>query len=263
MPIGSVQYIDKAGIQEFMDFYKTYYVPENAVLSIAGDIDIDDTKDLIEKYFVDIPRGGKEIKQPGIQENPQQKEVIDSIYDRIQLPAIVLAYHIPSISSKEYYAIDMLTTLLSTGQSSRLYKSLVDEQQKATYVSALPAALEDPGLFIALAIANIGISADSLEQAMTREIEKARQIVIDEEEFQKLRNQVENSFVSSISSVSGIAETLAYNYIFRGDTDLINTELENYMQVTREDINAAARKYLVRENRVTLYYLPENQGKGE
>jgi predicted Zn-dependent peptidase len=263
MPIGSAQYIDMASISEFMNFYKTYYVPENAVLSIAGDIDIDETKDLIEKYFAGIPRGTKEIKKPLIQEPSQNKEVIDTVYDRVQLPAIVLAYHIPEINSKEYYAIDMLTTLLSRGQSSRLYKSLVDEQQKAAFVSAFPAAMEDPGLFIAVAISNVGIAADSLEQAMTREIENVRQTVIGEEEFQKLRNQVENRFVSSISSVSGIAENLAHNYIFYGNTDLINTELDHYMKVTREDINNAARKYLVRDNRVTLYYLPENQGKEE
>ncbi len=261
MPIGSAQYIDKAGISEFMDFYKTYYVPQNAVLSIAGDIDIDDAKDIIEKYFSDIPKGEGNIQRPTIREKQQTAEVRDTVYDRIQLPAIVEAYHIPEIKNDENYAISMLTTLLSSGQSSRLYKALVDKQQKAAYVGAFPAALEDPGLFIALGISNLGVPADTLETAMNNEIERVKESIISEEEFQKLRNQVENGFISGISSVSGIAETLAYNYILRGNTDLINTELEKFMKVTREDINNAAKKYLTDNNRVVLYYLPEVPGK--
>ena len=148
MPIGSAQYIDQASIDEFRDFYKTYYVPQNAVLTIAGDIQIDKAEDLIKKYFSEIPRGTGEINRPEGIEPPQTSEVIDTAYDNIQLPAIVEAYHIPAVGTEDYYPIRMITTLLSGGRSSRLYKTLVDKTQKAVYVGAFPAALENPGLFI-------------------------------------------------------------------------------------------------------------------
>ncbi len=162
VPIGSVQYIDKATIDEFREFYKTYYVPNNATLSIAGDIDEDDAKDLIEEYFAGIPRGTKKMHIPTEVEPPQKAEVRDTVFDNIQLPAVIEAYHIPAQGTKDYYAINMLTTLLSEGQSSWLYKDLVDKEQKAVTEGAFPIALEDPGLFITYGIVNQGVKADSL-----------------------------------------------------------------------------------------------------
>jgi predicted Zn-dependent peptidase len=258
MPIGSAQYIDKAGLFEFMDFYSTYYVPQNAVLTIAGDINIDAAKDLVEKYFKDIPRGRKEIIRPEVIEPAQTHEVRDTVYDNVQLPAIVEAYHVPPIGTKDYYSIDMLTTLLSTGQSSRLYKSLVDEQQKAVYIGAFPAGLEDPGLFIAVAIANSGVNAGELEKSIDAEIQKVKDSLIAEEEYQKLRNQIKAQFVNKNSRVAGIAEDLSKYFMLYGDTDLINSEIEKYMEVTKDDIKNAAAEYLKKENRVVLYYLPIN-----
>jgi len=261
MPIGSVQYIDRASLSEFMDFYSTYYVPQNAVLTLAGDLQIDAAKDLIEKYFKDIPKGQKEIIRPKIVEPPQLHEIRDTAYDNVQLPAIVEAYHVPPIGTKEYYAIDMLTMLLSSGQSSRLYKSLVDEQQKAVYIGAFPAGLEDPGLFIAVAIANSGINADELEKSIDFEVGKVRDSLVTDEEYQKIRNQIKTQFVNKASHVAGIAEDLSKYFMLYGDTDLINSEIDKYMEVTKEDIKNAAEKYLNKQNRVVLYYLPLNSKK--
>jgi len=258
MPIGSAQYIDEAALSEFMDFYSTYYVPQNAVLTLAGDINIDEAKELVEKYFGGIPRGKREIVRPKVIEPPQKKEIRDTTYDNIQLPAIVEAYHVPPIGTKDYYSIDMLTTLLSEGQSSRLYKSLVDEQQKAVYTGAFPAGLEDPGLFIAVAIANSGINADELEKSIDAEIEKIKDSLITDEEYEKLRNQIKTRFVNKNSRVSGIAEDLSKYFMLYEDTDLINSEIELYMEVSKEDIKNAAIKYLNKQNRVVLYYLPKS-----
>jgi len=258
MPIGSAQYIDEAALSEFMDFYSTYYVPQNAVLTLAGDINIDEAKELVEKYFGGIPRGKREIVRPKVIEPPQKKEIRDTTYDNIQLPAIVEAYHVPPIGTKDYYSIDMLTTLLSEGQSSRLYKSLVDEQQKAVYIGAFPAGLEDPGLFIAVAIANSGVNADELEKSIDAEIEKIKDSLITDEEYEKLRNQIKTRFVNKNSRVSGIAEDLSKYFMLYEDTDLINSEIELYMEVSKEDIKNAAIKYLNKQNRVVLYYLPKS-----
>lgn len=260
MPIGSAQYIDQASIEEFRNFYKTYYVPQNAVISIAGDIQIDEAKELISKYFSEIPRGTKSIYRPDVEEPVQQSEIIDTSYDTVQLPALVEAYHIPAVGTEDYYAISMLTTLLSGGRSSRLYKKLVDETQKAVYVGAFPAALENPGLFISLAIANQGVDADELKKLIDIEIGKVKYSVITDEEMQKLRNQVETNYVSQNATDAGIAENLAYYYTFYRNTNTINTELDKLMNVSKEDIKRVADKYLRDNNRVVLYYLPVKKG---
>ena len=260
MPIGSAQYIDSASIQEFRNFYKTYYVPQNAVLTIAGDIQIDSAKALVNKYFSEIPRGTREIYRPKPVEPVQSSEVVDTAYDNIQLPALIEAYHIPAVGTEDYYPIRMLTTLLSGGRSSWLYKTLVDKTQKAVYVGAFPAALENPGLFISVAIANQGVQADELRKLIDGVIEKVKDTLITEEEMQKLKNQVETDYVNQNATDEGVAENLAYYYTIYGNTNAINTELDKLMKVTREDIKRVADKYLNDDNRVVLYYLPELKG---
>ena len=150
----------------------------------------------------------------------------------------------------------MLSTLLAEGESSRLYKSLVDEQQKAVFIGSFPFSLEDPGVSIAFGIANMGVSPDDMEKAMDTEFERVQKELISEREFQKLRNQTESNFITSNSTIQGIAESLADYHMYFGDANLINTELERYLKVTREDIRRVAQKYLSRDNRVVLYYLP-------
>ena len=256
--IGSMDHLNAAEDQEFMEFYETFYVPENAVLSIAGDINTEATKELVEKYFGEIPRGGHEIPRPDEVEPPKQEEIRDVVYDNIQLPAVIQSYHIPALGTEDYYAVSMLSQLLSQGESSRLSKAIKDEQQKAVAVGAFPLDLEDPGITIAYGIANVGVSPEDLEAAMEAEYDKVKNELISEEEFQKLRNQIENDFVSSYSRVAGIAESLANYHMYYGDADLINTEIERYMKVTREDIQRVANKYFTKENRVVLYYLPKS-----
>lgn len=256
--IGSMDHLNSARNQDFMDFYDLFYVPNNAVLSIAGDIDIEETKALVEKYFSEIPKGTKEIPRPTVKEPKQTTEVRDTVYDNIQLPAVIQAYHIPAQGTDDFYAVSMLAQLLSQGKSSRLYKALVDEQQKALYVGAFPFPLEDPGVTLAFGIANMGISPKELEAAMEVEYDLVKQELISEKEFQKLRNQIETEFVNNNAHVAGIAENLANYHMYFGDANLINTEIERYRKVTREDIKRVANEYFTKENRVVLYYLPKS-----
>jgi len=257
--IGSLDHLNRASLEEFMDFYHTFYVPNNATLSIAGDIDIEKTKSLINLYFNDIPKGTKPIPRPTVVEPPQTEEIRDIVYDNIQLPAVIEAYHVPAQGTDDYYAMNLLTTLLVDGQSSRLNKQLVDVQQIAVQVGAFPIPTEDPGLFLVYGLANMGKEAKVLEESIDVEIEKVKNELITEKEFQKVRNQIENDFVTSNSTVEGIAESLADYHVYFGDANLINTELERYNKVTREDLMNVAKKYLNKENRVVLYYLPKVQ----
>lgn len=256
-PGGSPEYINQAALSEFIDFYKTFYVPNNATLSIAGDINIAQTKLLIEKYYGSIPKGTKAIPRPTAVEPVKTAEVRDTVYDNIQLPAVVMAYHTPAQGTPDYYAMNMLATILSQGKSSRMQKAIVDKQQKAVFAGAFPLPSEDPGLALVFGVANMGVSPTDLEAAMNAEFEKVKTELISEEEYQKLRNQTESDFVSGNLKMAGIAENLANYYVYYKDANLINTEINRYLKVTREDIQKAAQKYLNKENRVVLYYLPK------
>lgn len=256
-PIGSMEDLNAAQEEDYKNFYKDFYVPNNAVLSIAGDIDIENTKMLVDKYFSGIPKGTKAIYRPDIVEPPIDGEKKDTIFDNIQLPAVVQTYHLPAQGTPDFYAVSMLAQLLSQGQSSRLYRALVDEQQKAVFAGSFPLPMEDPGVNIVYAIANMGVDSDALSDAVDAEINRVQNELISDKEFQKLKNQVENDFVTSNARVYGIAESLADYYMFYGDTNLINTEIDRYLAVTKEDIQRVAREYFKKNSRVNLIYLPK------
>ncbi|MFB9863209.1 M16 family metallopeptidase [Rufibacter immobilis] len=257
VPIGSAQYIDRASLPEFMQFYKTFYVPNNATLTIAGDLDINQTKAWVDQYFSRIPKGTGTIPRPSVEEPAQIEEGRKVVFDNIQLPAVVQAFHTPAQGTDDSYAINMLTTLLAGGQSSRLNKALVDKQQKAVTVASIPMAMEDPGLFINLAVANMGVDVHDLERAMDAEIEHVKNEPISDQEFQKLRNQLETEYINGISTLEGRTEKLASNHALYGNTNLINTELDKILAVTKEDLMRVAKKYLTKENRAVLHYLPK------
>ncbi len=259
--IGYMEHLNAAEEADYKNFYNEFYVPNNAILSIAGDLDIDEAKLWVEKYFGSIPSGEGEIYRPSIVEPAMAGEIRDTVYDNIQLPAVIQAYRIPAQGTPEFYAVSMLSTLLSQGASSRLNKSLVDEQQMALFVGNFPFELEDPGVALSFAICNMGRDPKDVENAMDAEIKKVQDELISDEEFQKLKNQIENDFVSSNSRVSGIAESLANYHMYFGDSNLINSEIDRYLAVTKEQIMEAAIKYYNKDNRVVLYYLakPVNQ----
>ncbi|MCB0525270.1 MAG: insulinase family protein, partial [Saprospiraceae bacterium] len=142
--IGSMEDLDAAQEEDYVSFYKDFYRPDNAILSIAGDIDIAQTKELIDVYFKDIPKGKGSIQRKFPQEPSITHEVRDTVYDNVQLPALIYAYHIPAQGTKDFYAVKMLGMLLSQGESSRMQKIIVDEQQKAAFAGSFPLELEDP-----------------------------------------------------------------------------------------------------------------------
>ncbi len=256
-PIGEAQYIDQATLPEFMDFYKTFYVPNNATLTIAGDIKPEQAKQWVNKYFAEIPKGTKAIPRPTAVEPQWTKEKVDTFYDNVQLPAIVASYHVPKQTDKDYYALDMLSTLLSDGKSSRMYRKLVDEDQIAVQAGAFALPTEDPGLYITYGIVSPSSSPEDVLAAMDTEISKVKDQLISDQELQKLRNIVEDQFVSQVSSISQVGELLADYHVYYGNTNMINTQIQKYLAVTKEDLQRVAKKYLVPANRAVLYYLPK------
>lgn len=255
--IGSMEHLDSAKLSEFIDFNKKFYTPTNAVLVVAGDIDYAKTKKLVEDYFGPIP-SGEPIVRNLPKETPITKEIVDTAYDaNIQIPALVTAYRTPGMTSKESMALQMASSVLSQGASSRMYKKIVDEKKEALMVASFNYALEDYGAYITFAIPSGDAKLESILADMDIEITKLQTSLISEEEFTKIRNQFENNFVSANSKMLGVAENLADGYTFYKDANHINKELDEMHAVTREDIMAVAKKYLNPNQRVVLYYLPK------
>lgn len=256
-PIGKEQYIDLATHGEFMDFFKTFYVPNNAVLVLAGDFNSQEAKPLIEKYFGEIKQGTHEIPRPNIQEAVRKKEERVEFKDDVQIPAVIFAFQAPKSGSKDFYAIEMLNSILSDGASARLNKKIVDEDQKALAVMSAVFPLEDPSPWLFYGIANMEVKAKDLEIALRDEIKKVAQNGVTVKEFERAKNQIESNFIYENSSVQGIATNLAFKYTFFKNADLVNTDLVNYQNVTIEDVNRVAREYLKDESALIIHYLPK------
>ena len=257
--IGEMEHLDSATLDEFLAFNKKFYVPNNAVLVVAGDIDINKTKKMVEEYFGPIPRG-EEIERVSIKEDPIEEELKAEAFDsNIQIPAIITAYRTPSFRSRESRVLDMISTYLSNGPSSKLYKRLVDEKKMALQSGAINIAQEDYGMYVIFGLPQGEFKLTDLITEMDDEIVKIQNNLISERDYQKLLNKFENGFVSSNASVEGIANSLARYYMLYGDTNLINNEIEIYRSITREEIREVANKYLNTNQRLVLEYLPETE----
>lgn len=257
--IGSLEHLASATLEDFKNFNKIYYVPNNAVLVVAGDIDISETKKMIADYFGPIPKGA-DIVQRTYVEDPIEQTIKTTFHDsNIQIPAILMGYRTPEQTSRDAYILDMVSTYLSDGKSSKLYKKLVDEKKMALQVFAFNGSQEDYGSYIVGALPVGENSLEDIKKEIDEEIVKIQSELISEKDYQKLQNKFENSFVNSNSSIQGITNSLARNYMLYDNTDLINSEIDIYRSISREEIKEVANKYLNVNQRVELEYLPEQQ----
>ena len=257
--IGSMEDLNAAKLDEFLDFYKKYYVPNNATLVVAGDLKPEQTKKWIEEYYGSIPKG-EVFPKNFTKDAPisQEKEV--TVTDpNIQLPAYIFAYRTPSNKEKDAYALQMLSTYLSNGKSSVLYKKFVDQDKKALAVQAFNMGMEDAGVFAFFTIPMGATTKATLQSDIDAEIKKLQTELISQEDYQKLQNQFENQFVNSNSSIQGIASSLATYNVLMGNTNLINKEIDIYRSITKEDLKNAANKYLNNNQRIIINYIPEKK----
>ena len=257
--IGSMEHLDAATLEEFRAFNEKFYVPNNATLVVAGDIEIDKTKKLIEAYFSGIPKGAPVEKEKFVEE-PITKTLHDTYHDpNIQIPAIALAWRTPSMKERDAYVLDMVSSVLSDGKSSRLYKKLVDDQKQALQIGAFNLAQEDYGQYVVFGLPLGDTPLDTLVAEVDEEITKLQTELISQREYEKLQNKFENRYVNSNSSVAGIASSLATYQQLYGNTDLINEEIDIYRSITREEIRDVAKKYLNPNQRLELEYLPKQE----
>lgn len=256
--IGEMEHLDAATLDEFLDFYEKFYIPNNAVLVVAGDFDKKQAKKWIEEYFGPIKKG-KLIPKKEYVEEPITEEIRATWKDpNVQIPMYLTAYRTPSMKSRDARILDMISMVLSDGKSSRLYKRLVDVEKKALELGSFNFSQEDYGTYFTYALPIGETTMDEIIDVFSDEIKKLQTDLISEREYQTIINKLENRYVSSNSNVEGVAHNLATYYLLYKDVNLINTEMDIYRSISREEIREAANKYLNDNQRLVLEYGPEN-----
>ncbi|MGC8785007.1 MAG: M16 family metallopeptidase [Armatimonadota bacterium] len=265
--IGSMEDLDAATLEDVQRFFRTYYAPNNAVLAIAGDFDSEQALEWVRKYFGDIPP--QEPPQPVDVSEPERKREKRATYtDRLaNLPAIAMAWKVPPRHSPERYALALLDRILFSGESARLHQRLVKREKSALGVSG---GLEDrrgPGLFTAFVVFKPDRDFLQIEQSIADAIEAVRDRGVRERELQRAKNQLRAERYRGVwgglyglQTPLGRAMELAYHTLFDGDPALINTELQRYLEVTPEEVQDVARRFLTRNNCTILYILPGATG---
>jgi len=256
-PIGSMEHLDAATLEEFQAFNKKYYVPNNAVLVVAGDLDdISKTKEWVNKYFGAIPKG-KDVLVEKFVEEPITTTLNASYQDpNIQKPMIVATYRTPSMKTRDARVLNMISTVLSEGKSSRLYKKIVDDKKMALQIGAFSYSQEDYGMYILYGMPQGTFTSEDIVKEIDEEVVKLQSELLSDKEMQKLKNIYDNNYVNGNSNVEGIAENLASFYLLYGDINLINTEIEMYRSITAQEIRDVAKKYLNPNQRLILDYVP-------
>mgnify|MGYP003615283221 FL=1 len=254
--IGSMSHLDAATLEEFQAFNKKFYVPNNAVLVVAGDFKNEQAKGWIQKYFGPIKKGAA-IQREVFVEEPITQTIKARFEDtNIQIPAIVAAYRTPSMKTRDARVLDLISSILSDGKSSRLYKKIVDDKKMALQIGAFSNSQEDYGSYIIYGLPQAPNTAENILAEIDAEIVNLQTELISEKDLQKLQNKFENQYVNSNSTIDGIADNLATYHLLYGDVNLINTEIEIYHSITREEIRNVAKKYLNPNQRLVLDYVP-------
>ena len=256
--IGSMDHLDRASLSDVREFFAAYYVPNNAVLVLVGDVNPDEGVELARKYFGEIPRSGNDIQRPAIVEPPQQMEERFEIMDNIQLPALFMAFRIPEEGHPDFFPLALASDILTNGDSSRLYRRLVYEQKIAQDVSSIVYNLEEPGLLWISATSMDSTPAGLLEEEVLKSIADIQSEGVTDEELQKVKNQTESSATLGKQRVDQKADMIAHYAVLRNDPGLVNTDIQNYYNVTTDDIRRVVRTYCVREGRTVAHYIPKS-----
>jgi zinc protease len=256
-PIGSMEDLDKATIQDVRDFFNTYYKPNNATLVIVGDFDSAPALAWAKKYFDGIPRSAKPIPRLNNPEPPQSAEnVVKKSYSNTPLPAVVIGYKIPARYAPDAYPLDLASNILAGGESSRLYQTLVYKEQIAVQAAGFGAFSEDPNLFWAYAIMNQGHTAEEGEKALVGVLDELKTAPVEVKELEKAKNQEISGFVLGRDTDQEKAEALASAAVIGKNPALANTELDHYLTISPADIQRVAKDYFESQHATVLIVTP-------
>lgn len=251
--IGKVpKHVEDATLEDVRQFFYCYYRPNNAILAIAGNIRIEETRKLVEKWFGGIPAG--EVPERKLPQEPPQKRLERRINEaNVPVDAIYLAFHTPARSQADYYVADLISDVLSNGSSSRLYRRLLKEQELFTSIDCYVTGSIDPGLLIVEGKPAEGVSLDDASAAIWKELELLKAAPIPEQELQKLKNKMESALVFSELNVLNKAINLSF-FELLGDANLINEEADFYQKASTADLHRVANEILTEDNCSELYY---------
>lgn len=256
--IGSMADLSAASHQDVVDFFTTYYAPGNASLSIAGDIDLKETRAAVEKWFKDVPAGKPVAKvNPPAAALTEEKRVV--MEDKVQLPRLMMVWLTPPIYTPGNAEMDLLANILTGGKNSRLYKRLVYDLQIAQSVFAYQDPKKFSSEFYLVATARPGVSLDQLEKVIQEELDKLATEGPAERELQRVKNQYESGFMSQNESSGNKADQLNSYYYYTGNPDYFNEDLARYKAVSASDISSAVRLYLKSNARVVMSIVPEGK----
>lgn len=254
MPIGSVEDLEKASLKDVQDFHATFYVPNNATLILVGDLEAAEALKLVRKHFDAVPRG-KEVPRVKVLETPPTSPRTHEVKQaNIPLPAVTLSWILPPLNHPDTYALDVAGIVLSSGQSSRIYRRLVYEEQLAQYAFGQAQSLEGPSFFFGAAIVNQGKDIQKLSEGLQAVIQELAATAPSAEELTKAKNQVIAGFITGREGVQSKGDSLGRCAVLLGNPERYNGELEHYRKVTAEDVRRVTARYLKPQSLTRLVF---------
>ncbi|HEY7117909.1 MAG TPA: pitrilysin family protein [Tepidisphaeraceae bacterium] len=260
-PIGNMEHLKAASADELQTFFNTYYVPNNAILVIAGDIDVARTREWVQRYFAWIPKGNDppRLNVPEPQQTAPRRSVVPA---NVPLPAVVIGVHIPDYRSDERYAFATLEAILGSGRSSRLNRRLVSGKDAlCAEAQSLNIGFEDSGVFGVFGMVLAGKSADDVEKALKEELTNVAEKGVTDDELAKAKTQARLGILHGRKTAEDIARNVGEEWLFGNDPNRVNTELEKIEKLTAADLQAVARKYFTADGMTILQMVPDTTGQ--
>ena len=255
--IGSIEDLDAASLKDVQDFHTTYYRPDNATLVVVGDFDPAQFDKWVDKYFAPIAKPDRPLPRVQVKEPMRKSEIRLTEYGRNDLPAVGLTYLTPRQADADSDALRVADAILSAGESSRLYNSLVYNQQLAAEVNSSAETREDASLFVLTAVLSEGKKVEDAEKSLLAEIKKLQDAPVAAAELEKAKNQIITGQLRQRETSNGKALALGEAAVLLGDPARVNTDLDRLQAVTAADVQRVMKKYFTDANRLVLYYLPE------
>ncbi|MGE3958800.1 MAG: M16 family metallopeptidase [Vicinamibacterales bacterium] len=260
--IGSMADLEAASVEDVREFYSTYYVPENATLVIVGDFETSQAKAIVTQYFGRVPKASRPVPRDIPKEPEQIREKRVMLEQPWPLPAVVVAYHITYDGHPDSYPLHIASKVLSDGQSSRIYQSLVYGRQLAVAAFGGANLVEHPNLFYAVAIVQPGQSPQDAERALIAELERLKVDGITPRELQRAKNQFARDYITGRETVQQKALQLAHAVIFHDDITSADGEFEIFQRITLDDVKRVAQTYFTEANRTVITILPSSRTSG-
>ncbi|HEX6730294.1 MAG TPA: pitrilysin family protein [Pyrinomonadaceae bacterium] len=255
--IGSIEDLDAANLKDVQEFHSTYYRPDNATFVIVGDFDQRQLDTWIDKYLMHLSKPARPLPRVQVKEAARTAEIRLTEYGRNELPAVGLTYLVPRQADPDSDALRVADAILSAGESSRLYNSLVYNQQLAAEVDSRADLREDVSLFVVIAVLSEGKKPDEAERALLAEIKKLQDTPVTAAELEKAKNQLITDQLRQRETSNGKALALGEAAVLLGDAARVNTDLSRLQAVSAADIQRVMKKYFTQSNRLVLHYLPE------